>query len=191
MPGMLVSILWHRSRPPRELHWPSGRDKRETPSPLRPDQPLVETLIYPKQLCGVQVMFGDTPSGLLYVQGGQINFKCRRRRPMEGAAPLRVVYQGRSSAAVDIRLGLEAARCRWNSRRMSADQSGFTSKPAVPRGSAMCNIPWEFTRRTSAVTRWKYGATARCSGEFRFGPPVVWSTGCVRQHRHSRPRDAA
>ena len=38
--------------------------KREVPSPLRPDQAFVETLIYPEELCGVQVMFGETPSGL-------------------------------------------------------------------------------------------------------------------------------
>jgi hypothetical protein len=109
MPGMLVSIYGTDLGPRESCIGQADATKRETPSPLRPDQPLVETLIYPKQLCGVQVMFGDTPSGLLYVQGGQINFKVPQEAPMEGTAPLRVVYQGRSSAAVDIRLGLEAA----------------------------------------------------------------------------------
>jgi hypothetical protein len=76
---------------------------------LRPDQAFVETLIYPKELCGVQVMFGGTPSGLLYGQEGQINFKVPQDAPMRGTAPLRVIYQGHSSVAVEMRLGLEVA----------------------------------------------------------------------------------
>jgi hypothetical protein len=43
------------------------------------------------------------------VREGQINFKVPQKTPIEGTAPLRVVYQGRSSAAVEMRLGLEVA----------------------------------------------------------------------------------
>src|ERR1039458_8460384 len=59
--------------------------------------------------CGVQVFLGAIPSGLLYVQAGQINFKVPQEAAMDGTAPLRVVYQGRGSAAVEMRLGLEPA----------------------------------------------------------------------------------
>jgi hypothetical protein len=69
----------------------------------------VDTLIYPKELCGVQVFLGERPVGLLYVQQVQINFKVPQDAPMEGTAPLRVVYQGRSSAAAEMRFGLDPA----------------------------------------------------------------------------------
>jgi hypothetical protein len=54
-------------------------------------------------------MFGETASGLLYVQEGQINFKVPQDSAMEGTATLRVVYQGRSSAPVEMHLGPEVA----------------------------------------------------------------------------------
>ena len=44
---------------------------------------------------------------MLYIQEGQINFKVPQEAPKDGTAPLRVVYQGRSSAAVEMHLGLE------------------------------------------------------------------------------------
>ena len=108
-PGMLVSIYGTDLGPRAGCMGQADTKKRETPSPLRPDQAFVETLIYPTELCGVQVMFGETPSGLLYVQDGQINFKVPQDAPMDGTAPVRVVYRGRSSAAVEMHLGLEMA----------------------------------------------------------------------------------
>ena len=109
VPGMLVSIYGADLGPREGCIGQADTKKRETPSPSRPDQAFVETLIYPKELCGVQVMFGETASGLLYVQEGQINFKVPQEAAMEGTAPLRVVYQGRSSATVEMHLGLELA----------------------------------------------------------------------------------
>ena len=109
VPGMLVSIYGADLGPREGCIGQADTKKRETPSPLRPNQAFVETLIYPKDLCGVQVMFGETASGLLYVQEGQINFKVPQEAAMEGTAPLRVVYQGRSSATVEMHLGLEVA----------------------------------------------------------------------------------
>ena len=109
VPGMLVSIYGTDLGPRAGCIGQADTKKRETPSPLRPDQAFVETLIYPTELCGVQVMFGETPSGLLYVQDGQINFKVPQEAPMDGTAPVRVVYQGRSSSAVEMRLGLDMA----------------------------------------------------------------------------------
>jgi hypothetical protein len=109
VPGMLVSIYGTDLGPREGCIGQADPRKREEPNPLRPGQAFVETLIYPKELCGVQVMVGEMPAGLLYVHASQINFKVPQETPMEGAAPLRVVYQGRSSAAVLIRLGLEVA----------------------------------------------------------------------------------
>ena len=107
MPGMLVSIYGTGLGPREGCIGQADTKKTETPSPLRPDQRFVDTLTYPKGLCGVQVMFGDMPSGLLYVQEAQINFKVPQEAPVEGTAPLRVVYQGRISAAVEMHFGNE------------------------------------------------------------------------------------
>ena len=60
-PGMLVSIYGTDLGPRAGCIGQADTKKRETPSPLRPDQAFVETLIYPTELCGVQVMFGETP----------------------------------------------------------------------------------------------------------------------------------
>jgi hypothetical protein len=109
IPGMLVSIYGTDLGPQVGCIGQADSKNRETPSPLRPEQSSVETLIYPKELCGVQVMVGDMPSGMLYVQAAQINFKVSQEAAMEGSAPVRVVYQGRSSAPAEMRLGLEAA----------------------------------------------------------------------------------
>jgi uncharacterized protein (TIGR03437 family) len=45
----------------------------------------------------------------LYVQEGQINFEVPQDAPTGGTAPLRVIYQGHSSATVEMRLGPEVA----------------------------------------------------------------------------------
>jgi len=66
MPGMLVSIYGTGLGPREGCIGQADAKKRETPNPLRPDQSFVETLIYPKELCGVQVMFGDTPSDMFF-----------------------------------------------------------------------------------------------------------------------------
>jgi len=109
VPGMLVSIYGTDLGPQQGCTGQADTHRRERPSPLRHDQAFVETLIYPKEICGVQVIFGETPAGLLYVQESQINFKVPQESPMEGTALLRVVYNGRSSAAVGMRLGFETA----------------------------------------------------------------------------------
>jgi hypothetical protein len=64
---------------------------------------------YPKELCDTQVLVGGIPSELLWVQAGQINFKVPPKTPIQGAADLLVVYQGRSSQAVAMPLGVESA----------------------------------------------------------------------------------
>src|ERR1017187_139343 len=167
LPGMLVSIYGTDLGPREGCTGQADTKKRETPSPLRPNQSPVETLIYPKELCGVQVFFGATPSGLLYVQAGQINFKVPQEASIDGTAPL--PWCTRAAAAPPWRCASASKwpRSRWNSRRTSADRSGFTSRRRPTPGTAMCNIPWKLPRPISAVTRWRYGAMARCSPEFR------------------------
>jgi hypothetical protein len=120
--GMLVSIYGADLGPQASCVGEAGTTKRETPSPPRQDQSSVETLIYPKELCGVQVLLGAMPAGLLYVQASQINFKVPQEAAMAGSAPLRVVYQGRSSAAVEMRLGIEPAT-------LSLDQPAHVGGP--------------------------------------------------------------
>jgi hypothetical protein len=65
--------------------------------------------IYPKEVCRTQVLVGGIPSELLWVQAGQINFKVPKETPIQGTADLVVVYQGRSSKAVAMPLGVEVA----------------------------------------------------------------------------------
>ncbi len=64
--------------------------------------------IYPKELCDTRVLVGGIPSELLWVQAGQINFKVPEETPVHGTADLVVVYQGRSSKAVVMPLGIES-----------------------------------------------------------------------------------
>jgi hypothetical protein len=58
LPGMLVSIYGTDLGPREGCIGQADTKSREAPSPLRPDQAFIERLIYPKELCGVQVMFG-------------------------------------------------------------------------------------------------------------------------------------
>lgn len=59
-----------------------------------------DPLIYPTELCGVQVFAGDLPAGLLYVQEKQINFQVPQGIALGGTAEIKVVYQGQSSSTV-------------------------------------------------------------------------------------------
>jgi hypothetical protein len=78
---------------------------------------------------------------------------------MEGTALLRVVYNSRSSAAVGMRLDLKRQRYRSTNQRMSMDQSGFTSKLRRFRHKETRNIPSVYSRRISAVIRWRFDGT--------------------------------
>jgi hypothetical protein len=63
--------------------------------------------IYQKDLCDTQVLVGGIPSGLLWVQTGQINFQVPEETPTQGTTDLAVVYQGRRSRVVAMPLGVE------------------------------------------------------------------------------------
>src|ERR1035441_5982734 len=87
LPGMLVSIYGTDLGPREGCTGQADTKKRETPSPLRPNQSPVETLIYPKELCGVQVFFGATLRGFLCGQAGKINLKAPREPSTVAPAP--------------------------------------------------------------------------------------------------------
>lgn len=106
-PGMLVSIYGANLGPQQSCEGLADTHNREKPNPGRQHQLFVETLIYPKELCRMQVLVGDTPAGLLYVHGKQINFKVPQEAPIEGTTQIRVIRDDVSSAPVIVKLGLE------------------------------------------------------------------------------------
>lgn len=108
-PGMIVSIYGENLGPDEGCTGHADTKNRETPNPARPRQMFVNTLIYPKELCGVRVFVGDKPAGLLWAQAKQINFKVPQDAPLEGTAPLRVVFNVVSSAPVPMKLSVQSA----------------------------------------------------------------------------------
>ncbi len=108
-PGLILSIFGSNLGPTSGCQGNADIEHRATLSALRPDQTFVETLIYPKELCGTRVLVAGIPAGLLYVQSGQINFQVPQETSIQGTADLVVVYQGRSSKAVAMPLGIEPA----------------------------------------------------------------------------------
>jgi hypothetical protein len=108
-PGLLISIYGDHLGPALGCQGFADTQRRETPTALRPRQMFVNTLIYPKELCETQVLVGDKPAGLLYVQDRQINFKVPQETGIEGTAEIRIIYKGQSSRSVKLPLGLESA----------------------------------------------------------------------------------
>jgi hypothetical protein len=97
-PGMLISIYGANLGPDRGCVGQADTRRRENGIPVRAQQSFADTLIYPTELCGVQVLLGDLAAGLLYVQDKQINFKVPLETALEGTAELRVIYGGLSSS---------------------------------------------------------------------------------------------
>ncbi len=106
-PGMLISIYGEHLGPSPACIANADTHRTETPNPARPLQNFAERLIYPQELCGVQVSLAGFPAGLLYVSAKQINFKVPQETPVDGEAELKVVYQGLSGAQ-NLRVGLES-----------------------------------------------------------------------------------
>jgi hypothetical protein len=104
---MLISIYGQDLGPERGCEGQADNRRTEKPNPRRARQSFAETLIYPTELCGVQVFVGDKPAGLLYVQEKQVNFKVPQDVPLDGEAELKVIFQERSSSPVRVPFGLE------------------------------------------------------------------------------------
>lgn len=58
---------------------------------------------YPEEACGVKVLVGDRPAGLLYVSFRQLNFKIPEDAPAEGTAAIQVCVRESCSGAVPFR----------------------------------------------------------------------------------------
>jgi hypothetical protein len=105
---MLVSIYGQDLGPEQSCEGQADLDSKETPDPRRAAQAmLVDTTVYPRELCAVQVFVGTEPAGLLYVQEKQINFKVPQNLPLQGTVELGVVFQGRSSTGVPLEVGTD------------------------------------------------------------------------------------
>ncbi len=54
------------------------------------NQPIPQNGPYPVEACGVRVLVGGVPAGLLFIGSGQINFKIPAEAPEEGSAPIQI-----------------------------------------------------------------------------------------------------
>lgn len=109
-PGELISVYGSYLGPAQPCQGYADPDLRETPNPLRKDVSWDNLLVFPKELCGVRVLVGGEPAGLLYVHRDQINFKVPQSVPMEGKVGLQIVHHGQTSAVVQVEAGLAPLR---------------------------------------------------------------------------------
>lgn len=145
-PGMLASIYGERLGPETACSGSADPRHRETPNPLRPNQTLIETQVFPKRLCDTEVQVGGIAAGLLYVQARQINFKAPQELPVEGTTEVRVTYKGQSGPVV--RMNLARTRNTESAQRL-----------AETIWSGLQRVKWETAYRQPAR-----GSTSACSG---------------------------
>ena len=123
VPGNRMSIQGQHLGPPGTgCHGVPDPQRQETLNPRRLDKRFVDTLIFPTELCGVQVFIGDKAAGLMTVSDGQIDFKIPQDSAESGSADLRVVYMGQSSAPVTLAAGFEKTT-------ISLEQPAYTDMP--------------------------------------------------------------
>lgn len=103
-PGRLASIYGHNLGPALPCQGSPDPNRRETPNPLRPNQTLIETQVFPGQLCDTEVQVGGVAAGLLYVSAGQINFKVPQTAETQGETSVRVLHKGQPGPSVSIPL---------------------------------------------------------------------------------------
>lgn len=105
---MLFSIYGQDLGPQQSCEGRADPASRETPDPRRATEGIIiDTSVFPRQLCAVQVFVGTEPAGLLYVQEKQINFKVPQNLPLQGTVELKVVFQDRSSSGVQLEVGVD------------------------------------------------------------------------------------
>jgi hypothetical protein len=147
-PGMPVSIYGDRLGPIASCTGNADTTRRETPSPARPRQSHVETLIFPTELCGVQVFLAGRPAGILYVSDTQINFKVPQETPVEGEAELKVVFRGQEHS-VKLPVGLDNVA-------ISLDQPAHSGGPVWLRIDPP--LGWQDTVRYPVrIQPWEFG----------------------------------
>ena len=106
-PGMLVSIYGYGLGPEQPCQAFADTHHLEAPNAGRQLQMQPELLVYPRELCGVQVTIAGKSAGLSYVQDKQINLTVPQDVPLEGSAEIRVIYRDDPSDPVEVKLGLE------------------------------------------------------------------------------------
>lgn len=109
-PGELISIYGSYLGPETPCQGREDPNQQETPNPRRSLRQGNNLRVFPKELCGVRVLVGGEPAGLLYVHRDQINFKVPQNVPMEGTVGLQVVHRAQASAVVQIEAGLAPLR---------------------------------------------------------------------------------
>lgn len=134
VPGAGMSIYGRHLGPSEGCAGRAVPDQSETLNPRAPLRAFADLSVYPTQLCGVQVLMGDEPTGLLYVSESQINFKIPQRSPEDGTIGLRIVYNGGSSVPIEMRAGFEKIQ-------ISLDEPAYTDMPVWIR----VDLPFEFT----------------------------------------------
>jgi hypothetical protein len=105
---MFLSIYGEHLGPVPSCTGNADTRRKESPAAARPNQSFAETLIFPTELCGVQVFLAGRAAGLQYASDSQINFKVPQDSPVEGEAELKVVFRGQEHS-VKLRVGLENA----------------------------------------------------------------------------------
>jgi hypothetical protein len=128
-PGMVVEVYGQHLAPE-----PWCGASRTPPSP------------YPAELCGVRVLVGPSPAGLMYVGPAQINFTIPANAPAAGSAPIQVCVSGVCGAPVTMQFAARKAFLR-------------------PRGAAYVHMPvWidvyqttnEPVRYPCRITPWSF-----------------------------------
>ncbi|MDA0204544.1 MAG: hypothetical protein O3A53_12840 [Acidobacteria bacterium] len=123
LPGTLLSIYGEYLGPVEacQVDWQSTTLETPTAELLRMPY-SVNTMAFPKELCGVRVLVDGEPTGLLYVQQDQINFKVPFATKLEGTVDLQVIHGDLASAAVAMPAGLESIT-------LSVTQPAYTNMP--------------------------------------------------------------
>jgi len=107
-PGLILSLYGTDLGPAGGCVGRADPQRRETPGPSQTTPLSTDTSLYPIELCGVKVLVGDVPAGLLYVGEKQINFKVPREVPLQGTGEIRVIFNGRGSLPVSLPFGLDS-----------------------------------------------------------------------------------
>lgn len=146
-PGRIATVYGEHLGPAQACHGTADPAARETPNPLRPNQAVIETQVFPTRLCDTEVQVGGVTAGLLYVISGQINFRVPQSVPTSGSTEVRVLHAGRPGPAVSVPLTADApsrtpeqvADSMWSAlqrvsweRRYRPQTRGCAAAPAQP-----------------------------------------------------------
>ena len=161
-PGRIVSIYGQNLGPIKPCSGSADPIERETPSPHRPNQTLIETWIFPVILCGVEVQVGGLNAGLLYVSAGQINFKVPQSAQIQGDTSVRVLYKGLAGPSVSVPLA-------------SPSSSSTAKQIAAQMWSGLQRVKWQQSYNPA-------------SGECNSVPPEQSPTSVLNGHAFYCPQ---